>query len=1198
MIAGSVQKAARSDRICAHLAIKVRQASRVPRRSQQAPEGAVRPVTASCLLSCEPAVREDHMEKSGTRPCEELLTAPVRPGERGSAPIRPGYPRLVSGATIQLLGAFGVRSAGSAAVDAGVGSRKARRLLAVLAVANGRVLSLDAIVEALWPEGPPRRPSDNVATLVSRLRATLGAEVIAGGRRGYAIGPSVDVDLWEVAALLDDAKARPEAAAGLARRALELLGRGVVLIDEPDAEWVAGARAEGERLLRASRLVLVAAAMRAGDVGTAVDTATAAAAADRFDEESHRLLMTALLAAGEQAKALAAYETLRAALAEELGVDPSAATRELHLAILRDAPQPDRLPELIGREAELGVLTEAWAAAVAARPEVVLVAGEAGMGKTRLADTVAEHVRSSGGLVLAARCYGAERSLFLQPYVDALAPTLTTRLPAEVVALAGPCAPDLAGLLPQLSSVLGPPAPERGSPEMELRRVFEAVAHVLRGLAAVAPVMLLLDDLQNAGIATVELLHYLARRMGGHRILAVATVRAEEGEGALAALAGVSRRVDVGPLDEAAVARLAAADGYPELAATILRRTRGHTLFVVETLRGLRAGESGVPESLQSAVLARLHRAGEEAEELLRAGAVLGATVDPAVVAAMLDVAPQVALHRCERAAAARLLVVAGRSYEFANDLVQEVLYATTPEPVRVLHHRRAADLLTRSPEAVARHAAVAGDRPRATRALLLAGENALRRFALSDAEALFSRALEYADDAELLARARLARGRAREALGAFAESMGDYHVALGAARDAGDRRSEMLTLRALGGLASLALDAPIDESTERLLRGLRIAEALGDRENEAVLQGWLAVLATNRLRFTEALDRAPRAVAAAQAAGTDRALAAALDGLKNVHAYLGELTALAAVLDELEPLLRRIGDLELLQWAIFESAFAPAAAGEWERAQERVQEALLVNQRSGHPVHAAWFVAHLGWIARLRGRIDEAVEHGRRAVLMATPLAHYWFLPVCEAMLGVTLIEAGEPEEAVQLLTKARARIGRTGAEAHRLRCLAALAEAGGSREVLDEAAALLAGIDAPAESAWLPGADTYLAVGRAWLAHGEPARARAVVRPLRAAAARHGWRTVLAQADLVDGRAAAALGDPEAGRLLADAVRLAVALGVPNAPAEAQHKEAHLEEAHLEEAHLEEAHLGEAQISSANSVAARRAPSVGTGR
>src|SRR5450755_4045986 len=103
-----------------------------------------------------------------------------------------------------------------------------------------------------------------------------------------------------------------------------------------------------------------------------------------------------------------------------------------------------------------------------------------------------------------------------------------------------------------------------------------------------------------------------------------------------------------------AVAQLAREAGRGELAEVILRRTGGHALFVTETLRGLAAGETGVPESLRAAVLARLRRAGPGTEELLRAGAVLGATVDPAVVAGLLEVPEHVAAHRCEQAAASR----------------------------------------------------------------------------------------------------------------------------------------------------------------------------------------------------------------------------------------------------------------------------------------------------------------------------------------------------------------------------------------------------------------------------------------------------------------------------------------------------------------------------------------------------------------
>ena len=352
----------------------------------------------------------------------------------------------------------------------------------------------------------------------------------------------------------------------------------------------------------------------------------------------------------------------------------------------------------------------------------------------------------------------------------------------------------------------------------------------------------------------------------------------------------------------------------------------------METLRGLAAGETGPPETLQAAVLARLRRVGRDAEEVLRAGAVLGASVDPAVVAGMLGLPAHAVARCCAEATGAGLLAVAERDYEFANDLIQEILYATTPAPVRRAHHRRAADLSTAQPEVVGRHAAAAGDGVRAARAFLLAGEQALARFATADAEALLTRALEEAERtgaAELLCRALVARGHARNVRGAYREAVGDFRAGLATAREAGDRRHEVRALRELGGHALNALGAPARESAGYLQQGLRIALSLGDRAAEADLLARLAILQSNRLRFTEAVGLGRRAVAAGRAARSDRALALGLDGLKTAHAYLGEVAPLTEVIDELEPLLRRLGDLRLLEWTVFESAIpAFAAAG------------------------------------------------------------------------------------------------------------------------------------------------------------------------------------------------------------------------------------------------------------------------------
>jgi DNA-binding SARP family transcriptional activator len=1073
---------------------------------------------------------------------------------------------------VRLVGELDVRRYGPDSASApatGLGSRKARRLFAFLAASRGQLVPTDRIVDVLWPDGPPRRPAQDVATLVSRLRAALGPGVIVGGREGYRLGgpPDVRVDMDEAARLTAECERQlaagvPVLAATAGRRALELLAGDVVLANELEAEWVRAARDEHGFLLRGARHAAAAAELAAGDMVAAGRVAEAAVRADPFDEAAVRLLMRAEVAAGEPAHALAAYQRLRVALADELGVQPAPQTREVYQAVLREQPVGAGVPlaaspsggtgggRLVGRAAEVAAGIAAWTAACEGRPAVLLVAGEGGIGKTRLSAELVAAAEVTGGRVLTARCYPGERSLFLQPLLDALGPGLSSLPEPRLRELAGARSEALVGLLPDLAEVLGPVRVERASPDTELRRAFEAIAAVLRGLAAERPTLLLLDDLHNAGLATVELLAYLARRAARARLLVVGTVRVEEGAELLDTLRGVAGRIDLGPLSATAVAELAAAAGRPELADAIVGRTRGHTLFVVETLRGLTAGEVGIPESLQAVVLARLRRAGADIEETLRAGAVLGPSVDPTVVAVLLDLPAHVAAGRCAQAAAARLLVEVGRAYEFANDLVQEVVYDTTAAAVRAALHRRAADLLTADPTAVARHAAAVEDWARAARALLLAAEETRRRYAMADAEALLTDALAMAErvaDPELIGRAHHARGQVREALDAFRPALGDFQAALATARLAGDRRLEMLALRELAGYAPVTLGHPIGECVDRAEEGLRIAEALGDRATQADLLGRLAVLAASRLRFADAVELGNRALRAARMAGSEVALAWGLDGLKTGYAYLGRSAEIDAIVAELEPLLRRQGDLRLLPWTVFEAAFVPFGNADWDAVERRMAEALELNARGGYIGSMPWYHAHVGWVHRLRGRLDEALAHGRLASELAARKGRGWLRTGADGMLACTLLELGRTREAATLLRTATELARHENAPAYLLRCLAPLAEADGSARTLAEADALLAGVTAPEGSAWLLGLDAYLCVARAWLCAGEPSRARSVLAPLLVAARAQRWVPALACAGLVDATAAAAAGDPAAPELVAEAAVLAANHGMP---------------------------------------------------
>jgi hypothetical protein len=235
-------------------------------------------------------------------------------------------------------------------------------------------------------------------------------------------------------------------------------------------------------------------------------------AADPLDETAHRWYMSAAAAVGEQAKALAAYAALSERLGEQLGTDPAPQTRELHLAILREQPVdpaggggrgpvvaspgaaragPDGAgravaavpgadgtaalgiggtatgipglgriaasgPALAGRDTEIGALRAAWHAATGGEPGLVMIVGEAGIGKTALAELIGAEAEADGATVLRTRCYETERSLFLQPVIEAIMPVVT-RTPAAVLGeLFGEHAPAAAALLPEAAALLGP----------------------------------------------------------------------------------------------------------------------------------------------------------------------------------------------------------------------------------------------------------------------------------------------------------------------------------------------------------------------------------------------------------------------------------------------------------------------------------------------------------------------------------------------------------------------------------------------------------------------------------------------------------------------------------------------------------------------------------------------------------------------
>jgi hypothetical protein len=429
--------------------------------------------------------------------------------------------------------------------------------------------------------------------------------------------------------------------------------------------------------------------------------------------------MLALYRQGRHAEALAAFQELRAALRDELGIDPSAGLADLQYRILNQDPgldhaspapapapfhpKPVPVPAphagdgFVGRAAELARLEQALDGATAGHGATALIAGPAGIGKTRLTGELAERARRRGATVLTGRCIdlvGAALPYF--PIVEALRPLRGT------VALDG--LQELSRLLPgsQLAAT-----PDRNAGESQLR-LFEAVRTALERLSAAAPVVLVLEDLHWADGSTLDLVAFLAHAVHDGRVLIVATwrhdaVRKDDPVHRLAS--GLRRRrvaftVELGPLGRDELAALVAreSDGplSLELVESVCARAEGNPFFAEELLAAALRNEPELPELLQDVLLADFGRLQAPTRTVVRVASAAGRAVPLAVLVSAMPL-PEEQIVEALREAVEHGLLLADRatgSYRFRHALIAEASYATLlPGEREDVHGRLAAAL-------------------------------------------------------------------------------------------------------------------------------------------------------------------------------------------------------------------------------------------------------------------------------------------------------------------------------------------------------------------------------------------------------------------------------------------------------------------------------------------------------------------------
>ncbi|MBE2222576.1 MAG: AAA family ATPase [Anaerolineae bacterium] len=913
-----------------------------------------------------------------------------------------------------------------------VDTRKAIAMLAYLAL-TGERQSRDSLAALLWPEYDTSRAKAALRRTLSTLKTAVPPTSLTISREAIGLAPGHH---W-----CDVTQFHQHLAAGELETAVSLYRddflAGFSLRDSiPFDDWQLIQVQTLRRELETALELLIKRHLNRQDYAQALPLAHRWLALDPLREEVHRYLMQLYAWSGQPNAALRQYRDCVRILEEELGVPPLPETSALYEAIQNDrlngsllvpeetavllptVPYP-AAPALVGRAAELTLMQNVYHQ-MAPNGRFLAVAGETGIGKTRLAESFLSGVRDKGAVVLSARCYAGEQNLAYAPLIQLLREGLAqpdtgkrlTAVPPPVIAEASRLLPELAAFHKQTLILPALDAPGGQS------RFFESVAQVMTTLlAGTVPGVVWLDDAHWLDAASLDLLLFMARRWRERPYLILMAWRAEElaAGHALPLISAEMHRQGVGEQvelarftpDEVAQVLDAVNSDYPaDLPARLFAETEGLPYFVVEYLADLSqqplsvAGDEGwaIPRTVRDLLHTRLAQVGETERQLLQAAAVIGHAFSFDLGLTVSGRSEEEALTALETLVARGILAeetatsttLSASVYDFSHEKLRTLAYEETSLARRRLLHRRVAETLAQSashhvqPAAwagqIAGHYHLAGRDEQAARFFRQAGDYARSLFAHRDALAHYQMALALGDSETALLHE--ACGDLYIRLGEYPAALTSYEIAAALADAQGVGRLEHKLVQVYQRQGNWLLaeqklaqawvcygdEVETAVAAQLYIDGSLIAHRQNQAEQaEALAQQALALVQNS----ADSVDTMADATTLAQTYNILGVLARSRGDLETSATYLAESLRLATAANQLNAQIAAHNNL----------ALTLNAAGENGRAQEQIEQALVLCQTYGDRHHEAALRNNLADLLHQAGAEEAAMAQLKTAV-------------------------------------------------------------------------------------------------------------------------------------------------------------------------------------------------------------------------